>query len=736
MPEQLLDLVGHDRGSSSSSGEDEIVLGDHAQRQAFEAIEIKEAVLRGERDGLEKRARAGTRDTARAGGATPACRGRHSAVLSAAAYAGTGGSAWASACSSGDGWVLGRAPRGGRCSGTVTRVKVRPSDLGMRGDEPGPVVDVDAIFGLADLELTPDQQIGHRVAMPVHIDVALDVDEAMMERVDLRDEERQRTQVRPFGGEELARTGVQMPFGRGVHLVAEGARLRIEIGEVGKRAPGEEIVFDEMKRALDARRAVGIALFVGPEDEAEALGEGRHLGRRHHPRAGAGGDDDVRVIDHARRGGAAHVLERVGQEDLAVEAIEDRIAPGRRACASSTGRATRSRCAARRRRSARGGARCRAASPAPAGSRSGRRAPAGRARSRGAGKRPSARGRRSSTPCATSSSCTRTRLPRQRSTHSRICSRYGSAFSARSIRGTVGLPAVSTVRTAPREICRARAIWRIPWPFACKLKNRRAQSLIEHRAAPSHSVVADRESPSGPGRRAARRASRSGGSRPPPCWRRRWARRATAPRMCRSVINASGADASGRTGALRRVVGDAQHEQRIGEHQLARGLRAGDVDLIEPADLARAEPVRRDRLDEAHAVGRVGARQRHEVLHRGMRDELAVAARAAESARGACAPDSDAATPSSRCDRSAAPVRPAPGRDPRAACAAASPARARCRSRRCAAAAERSAPPAPPSPTRRRHRVAVQPAQAADALVAVHHDVASRPAVTTTIGIC
>lgn len=61
-------------------------------------------------------------------------------------------------------------------------------------------------------------------------------------------------------------------------------------------------------------------------------------------------------------------------------------------------------------------------------------------------------------------------IARQRSTHSRIWSRYGSAFSARSIRGTVGLPALSTVRTAPREICKARAIWGIPWPFARKLK--------------------------------------------------------------------------------------------------------------------------------------------------------------------------------------------------------------------------------------------------------------------------
>ena len=72
------------------------------------------------------------------------------------------------------------------------------------------------------------------------------------------------------------------------------------------------------------------------------------------------------------------------------------------------------------------------------------------------------------------------------------------------------------------------------------------------------------------------------------------------------------------------VVGDAQHEQRVGQHQLARGVGPGDVDLIEPPDLPGAEPMRRDRLDEAEAIGRVGARQRHEVFHRGVRDELTV----------------------------------------------------------------------------------------------------------------
>ena len=76
-------------------------------------------------------------------------------------------------------------------------------------------------------------------------------------------------------------------------------------------------------------------------------------------------------------------------------------------------------------------------------------------------------------------------------------------------------------------------------------------------------------------------------------------------------------------GGARRVVGHAQHEQRIGEDQVARGGGARDVGLIEPADLPGGQPMRRNRLGEASAVGRVGARQRHEVLHGGVRHEVA-----------------------------------------------------------------------------------------------------------------
>src|SRR6266851_8412626 len=100
-----------------------------------------------------------------------------------------------------------------------------------------------------------------------HAARALDVDEPMMEGVHLRHEERQRAEVRVLGGKQLAGAGVEMALVGGVHLVAKGARLGIEIGEVGKAAAGQEIVLDEMKGPLDAGRAVGIALFIVATDE-------------------------------------------------------------------------------------------------------------------------------------------------------------------------------------------------------------------------------------------------------------------------------------------------------------------------------------------------------------------------------------------------------------------------------------------------------------------------------------
>src|SRR5260370_27197560 len=69
-------------------------------------------------------------------------------------------------------------------------------------------------------------------------------------------------------------------------------------------------------------------------------------------------------------------------------------------------------------------------------------------------------------PPATNSSWTRTRFPLHDVKSSRICSRYGSAFSARWISGTLVEFSRSTLRTVGRDRRSTCAISRLLTPFA------------------------------------------------------------------------------------------------------------------------------------------------------------------------------------------------------------------------------------------------------------------------------
>src|SRR5947209_6133937 len=72
----------------------------------------------------------------------------------------------------------------------------------------------------------------------------------------------------------------------------------------------------------------------------------------------------------------------------------------------------------------------------------------------------------SAAPPAISSSWTRTRFPLHDVKRSRICSRYGSAFSARWISGTLVELERSTLRTVGRDKRSTRAISCLLTPFA------------------------------------------------------------------------------------------------------------------------------------------------------------------------------------------------------------------------------------------------------------------------------
>ena len=59
------------------------------------------------------------------------------------------------------------------------------------------------------------------------------------------------------------------------------------------------------------------------EAEAETFGKGRHLGHRNHLAAGAAQHHDMGVVDHdPLHRSSAEVAQGLGQEDLAVEALE------------------------------------------------------------------------------------------------------------------------------------------------------------------------------------------------------------------------------------------------------------------------------------------------------------------------------------------------------------------------------------------------------------------------------
>lgn len=68
----------------------------------------------------------------------------------------------------------------------------------------------------------------------------------------------------------------------------------------------------------------------------------------------------------------------------------------------------------------------------------------------------------------------------------------------------------------------------------------------------------------------------------------------------------------------RGLVGEPEDEHGVGEHELARGLRSGEVVLIEAPNLACRQAMRGNRRGQADSLVRLGARQRHEIFHRGM----------------------------------------------------------------------------------------------------------------------
>ena len=77
-----------------------------------------------------------------------------------------------------------------------------------------------------------------------------------------------------------------------------------------------------MEGTFDARRAVGVAAFMGYKAESETLSEGFHFRYGNHLASGSVQYHHVRVVDHHALRRTAHIAQRIGKKDFAVEALE------------------------------------------------------------------------------------------------------------------------------------------------------------------------------------------------------------------------------------------------------------------------------------------------------------------------------------------------------------------------------------------------------------------------------
>jgi hypothetical protein len=218
-----------------------------------------------------------------------------------------------------------RLSAGRPMSGTGDVLRGSSDDFPVGGHQPRTVEDIDTILGFSYFERTGDEGVGNGITVAIHADEALGIDDAVVELVDLGDVKGKRPHLRSFAGEELPGRGSEMSSELGVGAVAELSGLSVEIGEVLESPPGKEVVFDEVHGTLDPGGAIGIADFVGLKVKAEALGESLHLGDRDHVFSRSPKDHHVGVVDQTAFADAGKVLERFGEEQLAVEPIEGGI---------------------------------------------------------------------------------------------------------------------------------------------------------------------------------------------------------------------------------------------------------------------------------------------------------------------------------------------------------------------------------------------------------------------------
>ena len=122
----------------------------------------------------------------------------------------------------------------------------------MGGHDARPIVDLDPLPGLPHFDPAADQPRGDGVAVGVHRRVALDVDDPVVQQVNLRHPQRERSQRGPLDGKQLSRRGAEVALEARVDPVAPLPGLPVGLVPALEAPAGEEVVFDEIERPLDS----------------------------------------------------------------------------------------------------------------------------------------------------------------------------------------------------------------------------------------------------------------------------------------------------------------------------------------------------------------------------------------------------------------------------------------------------------------------------------------------------
>src|SRR6185437_8450185 len=86
-----------------------------------------------------------------------------------------------------------------------------------------------------------------------------------------------------------------------------------------------EVGFNEPKRSFDAGGTIRVAALMRYEAKPEAFSKGFHFRHRDHFFARAAQHHHMRVVDHHTFYRSAHIAQRIGEKNLAIETLKRRV---------------------------------------------------------------------------------------------------------------------------------------------------------------------------------------------------------------------------------------------------------------------------------------------------------------------------------------------------------------------------------------------------------------------------